>query len=109
MSNFLSSQILIGEDSVIDKTINILIIIKDISLDIFMTLSPAGNYIFQAIKFHKTKSSIGFSNFLCLVTMLAHTTKIFFLVWRKIYIYFISAINSSYYHFAIYNLFMCEI
>jgi len=78
MSNFLSSQILIGEDSVIDKTINILIIIKDISLDIFMTFSPAGNYIFQAIKFHKTKSSIGFSNFLCLVTMLAHTTKIFF-------------------------------
>jgi large-conductance mechanosensitive channel len=43
-----------------------------------MTLSPAGNYIFQVIKFHKTKSSIGFSNFLCLVTMLAHTTKIFF-------------------------------
>ena len=78
MSNYLSSHILIGEDSIIDKTINILIIIKDISLDIFMTFSPAGNYIFQAIKFHKTKSSIGFSNFLCLVTMLAHTTKIFF-------------------------------
>ena len=78
MSNYLSSHIFIGEDSIIDKTINVLIIIKDISLDIFMTFSPAGNYIFQAVKFHKTKSSIGFSNFLCLVTMLAHTTKIFF-------------------------------
>ena len=78
MSNYLSSYLLIGEDSIKDKTINILIIIKDISLDIFMTFSPAGNYIFQAVKFHKTKSSIGFSNFLCLVTMLAHTTKIFF-------------------------------
>ena len=31
MSNYLSSQIIIGEDSVIDKTVNVLIIIKDIS------------------------------------------------------------------------------
>ena len=86
MSNYLSSHIIIGEDSVIDKTVNVLLIIKDISLDIFMTFSPAGNYIFQAIKFHKTKSSIGFSNFLCLVTMLAHTTKIFFWFGEK-YVY----------------------
>lgn len=52
--------------------------IKYISLDIIMTLGPAVNYIFQAMKFHKTKSSIGFSNYICLITMMAHTTKIFF-------------------------------
>lgn len=78
MNKYLSSHMLISEDSIKDKAISILIIIKDISLDIFMTFSPAGNYIFQAVKFHKTKSSTGFSNFLCLVTMLAHTTKIYF-------------------------------
>jgi uncharacterized protein with PQ loop repeat len=61
-----------------DSLINILTIVKNISLDIFMTFAPATNYVFQALTFRKTKSSKGFSSFLCLVTILAHTTKIFY-------------------------------
>ena len=53
--------------------INILTLVKNISLDIFMTFAPAINYVFQALKFKKTKSSKGFSSYLCLVTILAHT------------------------------------
>lgn len=61
-----------------DSLINILTFVKDISLDIFMAFAPATNYVFQALTFTKTKSSKGFSSFLCLVTILAHTTKIFY-------------------------------
>ena len=43
-----------------------------------MTFAPATNYVFQALTFQKTKSSKGFSSYLCLVTILAHTTKIFY-------------------------------
>ena len=43
-----------------------------------MIFAPAANYVFQALKFKKTKSSKGFSSFLCLVTILANTTKIFY-------------------------------
>ena len=57
--------------------------VKNITLDIVMTLGPAINYFFQAMKFNKTKSSIGYSNYVCLVTMLAHTTKIFFWFGKK--------------------------
>ena len=57
--------------------------IKEISLDLFMTFGPAGNYVFQAMKFHKTKSSKGFSNLICLVTILSHTLKIFFWFGKK--------------------------
>jgi len=61
-----------------DSLINNVILVKNISLDIFMTFAPATNYVFQALTFKKTKSSKGFSSFLCLVTILAHTTKIFY-------------------------------
>jgi uncharacterized protein with PQ loop repeat len=61
-----------------DSLINILTSVKNISLDIFMTFAPAVNYVFQALTFRKTKSSKGFSSFLCLITILAHTTKIFY-------------------------------
>ena len=57
---------------------DISIIIRNIVLDIFVALSPSLNYLFQARKFKKTKSSKGFSNFLCLTTLLSHTLKIFF-------------------------------
>ena len=57
---------------------DISIIIKNIILDIFVALSPSLNYLFQARKFKKTRSSKGFSNFLCLTTLLSHTLKIFF-------------------------------
>ena len=62
----------------IDSCIILLIKVKNIILDFFMAISPSVNYLFQARKFHKTKSSTGFSNFLCLTTLLSHTLKIFF-------------------------------
>ena len=61
-----------------DSLINILTVIKNILLDIFISFAPATNYVFQALTFRKTKSSKGFSSFICLVTILAHTTKIFY-------------------------------
>ena len=72
--------------SFINSFLTVFYSVKDISLDIFMILGPATNYLFQAIKFYKTKSSVGFSNFLCLVTMMAHTTKVFFWFGER-YIY----------------------
>ena len=51
---------------------------KEILLDFFMTFCPTLNYLFQIFKFNKTKSSKGFSKYLCLVTILSHTLKIFF-------------------------------
>lgn len=57
---------------------NGLILLKDFSLDLFIAFGPSLNYAFQAKKFYKTKSSKGFSNYLCLVTILSHTLKIFF-------------------------------
>ena len=64
--------------SFINAILNIFNSIKDVSLDIFMIFGPSANSIFQAVKFYQTKSSKGFSNYLCLVTIFAHTTKIFF-------------------------------
>ena len=57
--------------------------VKDILLDFFMVFSPSMNYLFQARKFYKTKSSIGFSNFLCLTTLLSHTLKVYFWFGKK--------------------------
>ena len=77
MNDILSNDLLkfdFSDYSVMD----ILILVKDILLDIFMAFGPSINYIFQAIKFNKTKSSHGFSCYLCLVTMMAHTTKIYY-------------------------------
>ena len=51
---------------------------KDILLDNFMVFGPSINYLFQVFKFHNTKSSKGFSKYLCLVTILSHTLKVFF-------------------------------
>lgn len=62
---------------------NIFIIFKNLVLDTFVTLSPSLNYLFQARKFKKTKSSKGFSNILCLTTLLSHTLKIFFWFGKK--------------------------
>ena len=61
-----------------DALINYLTLFKNVSLDILMAFAPAINYVFQALTFRKTKSSKGFSSFLCLVTILSHTTKIFY-------------------------------
>ena len=56
---------------------------KDIFLDLFVIFSPSANYIFQIFKFIKTKSSKGFSTHLCLLTILAHTLKVFFWLCEK--------------------------
>lgn len=64
--------------SFINTIFNIFKSVKDVSLDIFMVFGPSANYVFQAVKFYQTKSSKGFSNYLCLVTIFSHTTKIFF-------------------------------
>ena len=51
---------------------------REIMLDLFITFGPSLNYLFQVKKFKKTQSSKGFSNDVCLVTVLSHTLKIFF-------------------------------
>ena len=56
---------------------------KEIFLDGFMTFGPSINYLFQVFKFNKTKSSKGFSNYLCLITILSHTLKVFFWLTEK--------------------------
>ena len=58
--------------------LSIIRFIYGILLDLFMTFAPSLNYLFQAQKFKQTKSSKGFSIFLCLVTLLSHTLKVFF-------------------------------
>ena len=78
MLDKISPRFFVNFVSFINSFLIVFYSVKDISLDIFMILGPATNYVFQAIKFYKTKSSVGFSNFLCLVTIMAHTTKIFF-------------------------------
>ena len=61
-----------------EQIIPIIKFIYGILLDLFMTFAPSLNYLFQAQKFNETKSSTGFSIFLCLVTLLSHTLKVFF-------------------------------
>ena len=78
MYNNVSPKFFVNFVTFINSLLKIFNGVKYITLDIVMTFGPAVNYIFQAMKFCKTKSSIGFSNYLCLVTMMAHTTKIFF-------------------------------
>ena len=76
--HFPSPGLFIALVSFINAIFNIIKSIKDVFLDIFMMFGPSANYIFQAMKFYQTKSSKGFSNYLCLVTIFSHTTKIFF-------------------------------
>ena len=56
---------------------------KEIFLDFFIAFGPPLNYLFQVFKFNKTKSSKGFSKYLCLITILSHTLKIFFWFLEK--------------------------
>ena len=50
----------------------------DISMDIAMISAPLITYLFQIIKFYKTKSSKGFSKFICLLFFLGNIFRIFF-------------------------------
>ena len=54
---------------------------KEIFLDCFIVFCPIINYSFQVLKFKNTKSSKGFSTYLCLLNLLSNTLKIFF--WFK--------------------------
>ena len=49
----------------------------DISMDIAMISAPLITYMFQIIKFYKTKSSKGFSKFICLLFFLGNIFRIF--------------------------------
>ena len=66
-----------------EQILPIIRFIYGIFLDLFMTFAPSLNYLFQAHKFNETKSSKGFSIFLCLVTLLSHTLKVFFWFGKK--------------------------
>ena len=50
----------------------------DFSMDIAMIAAPLLTYLFQINKFHKTKSSKGFSKFICLLLFLGNIFRIFF-------------------------------
>ena len=48
------------------------------SIDFAMIIAPSITYVFQIIKFNKTKSSQGFSKFICLLIFLGNLLRIFF-------------------------------
>ena len=52
--------------------------LTDFSMDIAMIAAPLLTYFFQINKFHKTKSSKGFSKFICLLLFLGNIFRIFF-------------------------------
>lgn len=53
------------------------------AFDAFMILSPNFGYIAQIIKFHKVKSSEGFSKFISFVLLIANILRIFFWFGKK--------------------------
>ena len=57
---------------------NILIKIAIHITDIAMVAGPSLAYVFQILKFHKTKSSQGFSKFVCLLLFLGNILRIYF-------------------------------
>ena len=48
------------------------------TIDIAMVAGPSMAYVFQILKFHKTKSSQGFSKFVCLLLFLGNILRIYF-------------------------------
>lgn len=48
------------------------------TIDIAMVTGPSMAYVFQILKFHKTKSSQGFSKFVCLLLFLGNILRIYF-------------------------------
>ena len=48
------------------------------SIDLAMIIAPSLTYIFQVIKFNKTKSSQGFSKFICLMLFMGNLLRIYF-------------------------------
>jgi uncharacterized protein with PQ loop repeat len=59
-------------------------------MDIAMIIAPLITYLFQILKFNKTKSSKGFSKFICLLLFLGNILRIFFWYgtrFRKVLLY----------------------
>ena len=53
------------------------------SIDFAMIIAPSITYVFQIIKFNKTKSSQGFSKFICLLIFLGNLLRIFFWLGKR--------------------------
>ena len=53
-----------------------------LSADFLIIFLPSVGYVFQAIKFQKTKSSKGFSKSLCLMLLLANILRIYFWIGK---------------------------
>ena len=51
--------------------------------DILMVFSPSIGYIAQAMKFKETKSSEGFSKYMCLILLFANLLRIFFWIGKQ--------------------------
>ena len=76
LSNILFNRLL--EEKTIKKYGNISSKLSVYGMDFAMVVAPLLTYIFQIIKFYKTKSSKGFSKFICLLLFLANVLRIFF-------------------------------
>ena len=53
------------------------------SIDFAMIIAPSLTYVFQVIKFNRTKSSQGFSKFICLLIFLGNLLRIFFWLGKR--------------------------
>lgn len=52
-------------------------------VDLFMIFGPSVGYFAQAIKFQQTKSSAGFSKYMCLILLFANILRIFFWIGKR--------------------------
>lgn len=66
-------------------------------IDFAMIIAPSLTYVFQIIKFNKTKSSQGFSKFICLLIFLGNLLRVFFWFGKKFKKNFIISINIDNY------------
>jgi len=76
LSNILFNRLL--EEKTIKKYGNIFSKLSINGMDFTMIFAPLLSYLFQIKKFYKTKSSKGFSKFICLLLFLANILRIFF-------------------------------
>jgi uncharacterized protein with PQ loop repeat len=78
--NLLTNNSLIRflEEKLINKKGNIFTLITSYGMDLSMICAPLIAYLFQINKFYKTKSSRGFSKYLCLLLFLGNIFRIFF-------------------------------
>ena len=76
LSNILFNRLL--EEKTIKKYGNISSKLGVYGMDFAMVIAPLLTYIFQIIKFYRTKSSKGFSKFICSLLFLANVLRMFF-------------------------------